>query len=162
MSKAEDAQVLAELEDSDGTVTASRVVDAARDPNHPFHSRFEWDDTVASEKYRQQQARTLIRSVRYVVRTDHSVARSVRYIRSPDADPRTQSYTSVHKLRQDEDAARTALIQEFGRVGALLRRARDLAQTLGLSDQVDIAIGHVDDLAILLRSAPLEGPRAAQ
>jgi len=162
MSKADDARVLAELEDADGTVTATRVVDAARDIDHPFHSRFEWDDTIASEKFRQQQARTLIRSIRYVTRTDHSVVRSVRYVRSPDAEPREQRYVSVVRLRQDEDAARSALVAEFARVAALLRRAKDLSQTLGLSDQIDAVIGHVDELAVLLRMPPVEGPRAAQ
>lgn len=50
--------------DDAGTLTPALVVDAARDPKHPLHSRLEWDDSAAAEKYRLDQAAALIRSVR--------------------------------------------------------------------------------------------------
>lgn len=37
------------------------VVDEARDPKHPLHHRFEWDDSIAGERYRLSQARELLR-----------------------------------------------------------------------------------------------------
>ncbi len=37
------------------------VVDEARDEDSPLHDQFDWDDSSAGEKYRQWQARTLIR-----------------------------------------------------------------------------------------------------
>lgn len=49
-----------------GILTPAVVVDAARPDDHPLHSRFEWEDAVAGEAYRQQQAHELIRSVRVV------------------------------------------------------------------------------------------------
>jgi hypothetical protein len=52
------------LYETRGELTPVMVVDVARDPQHPLHPRFEWDDTVAGEKYRVHQARQLIRSVR--------------------------------------------------------------------------------------------------
>ena len=50
--------------DERGTLTPPLVVDAARDPQHPLHSRFDWDDTTAAEKWRCEQASLLIRSVK--------------------------------------------------------------------------------------------------
>lgn len=47
-----------------GQLKPKCVVDEARDPAHPLHSRFEWDDAVAGEAYRLHQARELIRSVK--------------------------------------------------------------------------------------------------
>ncbi len=44
-----------------GTITPERVVEAARDPKSPLHSRFCWDDTEAAHQWRLQQARQLIR-----------------------------------------------------------------------------------------------------
>ncbi len=38
------------------------VIEAAESPNSPFHDNFEWDDSVAAEKYRVEQARQLIQS----------------------------------------------------------------------------------------------------
>lgn len=51
-----------------GQLTPQAVVDVARDPEHPLHSRFEWDDTVAGEAYRRQQAQELIRKAKVVYR----------------------------------------------------------------------------------------------
>lgn len=39
------------------------VVKVARDPKHPLHKRFDWDDTKAAHKWRLRQARDLIASV---------------------------------------------------------------------------------------------------
>jgi hypothetical protein len=44
-----------------GVLRAADVVATARDPAHPLHSRFTWDDAEAGEQYRLWQARELIR-----------------------------------------------------------------------------------------------------
>lgn len=49
---------------TNGKLTPSAVVEAARNRRHPLHRFFEWDDTAAAEKWRQDQARGLIRCVR--------------------------------------------------------------------------------------------------
>ena len=46
-----------------GLVKAEDLVAIARDPNSPLHDTFEWDDDVAAQKYREVQARTLIKIV---------------------------------------------------------------------------------------------------
>lgn len=50
-----------------GAVTPAALVDAARHPDAPLHPAFEWDDTVAAEKYRREQARGILRSLELVV-----------------------------------------------------------------------------------------------
>lgn len=49
-----------------GTLTAPAVVDAARPKDAPLHPCFEWNNPTAAEKYREYQARKLIRSVRVI------------------------------------------------------------------------------------------------
>jgi hypothetical protein len=44
-----------------GTITPERVVEAARDPKSPLHSRFTWENDEAAHQWRLQQARQLIR-----------------------------------------------------------------------------------------------------
>jgi len=53
-----------------GVLTPEAVVDAARDSTHPLHSRFEWDDSVAAEKYRREQAHVLIQKAKVAYRSD--------------------------------------------------------------------------------------------
>ncbi len=67
--------------DQRGQLTPNIVVDEARDPGHPLHNRFEWDNSVAGEAWRRQQAHELIRSVRIVYReaTEKEPARKVRH-----------------------------------------------------------------------------------
>lgn len=63
--------------DERGELTPALVVDVARNREHPLHKRFEWDDTLAAEKYRREQAHDLIRSVRVnyqSARTDSTIS----------------------------------------------------------------------------------------
>lgn len=46
-----------------GKITAQTVLKEARNPKHVLHEQFEWDDSVAGEKYRLAQAGTIIRAV---------------------------------------------------------------------------------------------------
>jgi hypothetical protein len=56
---------LTEIRDAHGgELKPEYVLDAARDPSHPLHSRFEWDDSVAAEKFRLEQAHTLIQKAK--------------------------------------------------------------------------------------------------
>lgn len=58
--------ILQGIYDERGELTPALVVDLARDPEHPLHHRFEWDDGKAAEAWRIEQGATLIRSVRVV------------------------------------------------------------------------------------------------
>ncbi len=49
------------IRDEHGALSPALVVEVARDPEHPLHGRFEWDDTLAAEKWRLEQAGQLLR-----------------------------------------------------------------------------------------------------
>ena len=44
-------------------ISPSRILELAKDENHPLHAFFEWDNETASNKYRLIQARELINSI---------------------------------------------------------------------------------------------------
>lgn len=46
-----------------GTLTDARVVEVASSKDHPLHAYFEWDDGAAAQRFREEQARVLIRRV---------------------------------------------------------------------------------------------------
>lgn len=56
-------EMLAVMEGKYGEVSPQRVVDEARNEEHPLHGDFEWDDTTAAHEYRLKQARTIIRCI---------------------------------------------------------------------------------------------------
>lgn len=71
-----------------GQLTPRIVLDEARAPEHPLHSRFEWDDAEAAEKYRLTQAHELIQSVKISYR---------------DAGGRRQDVRQFHAVRRDQE-----------------------------------------------------------
>lgn len=69
MKLAEDAQAeifrLAKI--NDGFLKAETVVKVARSPKSPLHNYFEWDDSVAANEYRIEQARRMIQNVEIIL-----------------------------------------------------------------------------------------------
>ncbi|CAE6856779.1 hypothetical protein R75461_07754 [Paraburkholderia nemoris] len=118
----------------DNTLDAGIVVRDARRVRSPLHACFEWDDAVAGQQYRLEQARHLIRSVRIVIQTKQATYRAPAYV----SDPRTRhGYVSTVQLRDSKDEARAALLAEFVLVRGLLERARGIARVLGLESEVE-------------------------
>jgi hypothetical protein len=56
--------ILNDIYEERGELTPEAVVEEARDPAHPLHTRFEWDDQKAAHSYRLIQAERLIRKVK--------------------------------------------------------------------------------------------------
>ena len=131
-----------------GTVTAEQVLRAAQDKNTALFSYFEkrgfFDPKKAQHQYGLFIARELIRSVKIRVTTETFSIVAPAYVRSPDAEPKVQGYSSLSRLRTDEDLAREALVAEFARAGAALARAQAIAAALDLSDEVAELRARVD------------------
>lgn len=64
-----DAQKVAD-EIGEGAVTPEDVLEKAKDKNSELHKCFEWDDSIAAQKYRLQQARAIIVNLVYSPRTE--------------------------------------------------------------------------------------------
>lgn len=101
---------LQEIYDAHNVLTPSLVVNTARDPEHPLHSRFEWDDAVAGERWRQAQAHELIRSVRVVYKKAEGKesAQSVRAFHAVQS-PNGFVYEPVEKVTADPLLAQMVL-----------------------------------------------------
>ena len=99
------------LYEARGELTADLVVDVARDPTHPLHTRFEWDDTAAAEKYRRFQAGQLIRSVRIKVldEDDPSHNYSIRAYQPVRTPAGTQAYQPTTEVVLDPFVSRLIL-----------------------------------------------------
>lgn len=127
---------LKQLESRAGRITAKGLVEASKDPAHPLHSKFMWgDDAKAAQEHRLDIARGIINSVRVELRVGTHVVSTIGYVRDPDAAPQ-QGYIAVNKIQSDKDTARTVMIAEVDRIKASLVRARTLAESLGLEDEL--------------------------
>ena len=117
----------------DGVLSKKAVVDTARDPGHPLHSRFEWDDAVAGEAYRLHQAGELIRSVRLVYREadESGPARSVRaFVAAASGDGHV--FDPAEEVR-DDPFRRQLVLQAMEREWkALYRRYQEFQEFLDM------------------------------
>ncbi len=140
------AQKLAEISGKYGRLTPDIVVMEAKDPDSILHNLFEWDDAEAGHQHRLFQARQIITSVRVVITTEDRKISTVYYVRDPEADPKEQGYVSIDKLKTDKDLARESIVMEFSRATSYLHRAKNHAEALGLSDDIDELIIDIDEL----------------
>jgi hypothetical protein len=129
---------------NNGILTPDAVVQEAKDPDSVLHELFEWDDGVAGHKYRIEQARTIISSVKVIIRTETTSVNAVYYVRDPEAKHKEQGYVSLTTLSGDLHLARESVINEFSRVSACLQRAKIHADALGLGGEVEGMLYLVD------------------
>lgn len=93
-----DAQKVAE-EIGTEKITPEEVLEKARDENSELHKCFEWNDSVAAEKYRLQQAGNVIRMLYY-----ESEKKDVEPVRlySLTTEQRTYQPTKSFLVQEDE------------------------------------------------------------
>ena len=106
-----------------GTVTNQIFLDEARDPSHPFHEHFQWDDTIAANEYRLDQVKLIFRSVPAQVRMREGTVRSVAFVEVPSAG----GYRSVEVVSQSPDMAVEAVMEEFKKVETCIKNCLNVA-----------------------------------
>lgn len=99
-------EVCAALEE-EGRLNAETLVEKSRPEEAPLHDEFEWDDSIAAEEYRKQQARVLIATVVEII--------------SPEVVPTRAFFNIVHKEANYESVR--VIIQDENKRKALLDKA---------------------------------------
>lgn len=111
-----------------GNLTAKSLLDVSRPESAPLHSEFEWNDTVAAERYREDQARNIIRHL--VVRLDERPDTPVRgFFRIEQREPR---YTNVNAILTQCDLRAELLRQALEEMAAFQRKYGTLAELAGI------------------------------
>lgn len=106
-------KVCEELERSESGLTPRSLLDYSRDVNSPTHDEFEWDDSVAAEKFRLKQAHQLIIDLRIVHdNADREVTKDRAFIVTPE---RKSEYVPLQK----------ALTNDEWRIGLLAQARKD-------------------------------------
>ena len=121
---------LTKIRTRDGNVTTKSVMQAARPKKAPLHPVFEWRDDVAGEKYREWQARALIRSVRVTYEDSEQDEPLMVHVRSEEP------YYQDARLaaRQMDEAA--AVVDDFvRRLASLQRSLKEFEVMMGESEE---------------------------
>ena len=119
-------EILSEIHEQHGELTAAHVVEAAKPRTHPLHHRFEWDNRIAGPKYREIQAMELIRQVKLVRPSETE----------PDKNERIRAFVSIsdgaeHRVYVPTEMALSNPLQRKMVLRDMERRWRDLQATYG-------------------------------
>ena len=127
-----------------GKLTPEKVVTSARKKNSPLHSLFEWNDSVAGEKYRQEQARCVIRNIRVVyIDRPEPVPQRVYVHVSPAK--RESAYYSKSVVMADDELRRQALHNAITLLQGIRDRYAELAELKGVFREIDKAANKYKD-----------------
>lgn len=125
------------------TVKPSDVVEFARNENTALHNLFTWDDSVAAERYREHEARCIIRNI-VIIENDKSNNDKdnvvvVRAIMS--TNERTREYTTVQKVVTNKDSYARLLAAALAELTAFKKKYETL------SGDLEVVFDAIDQIA---------------
>ena len=136
------------IEARDGGITPKAVVEESRPEDAPLHPCFEWDNEVAAELYREDQARNIIRTVR-VVRVDSAGESTpkVAYVSTSminGDDSTSRFYINTARAMSNEMLREQVLADCLTQLRGLVNRFRDLSEMAGLFDRIQLFIEELE------------------
>lgn len=131
-----------------GFCPPSALVEEARPDDHELHILFEWDDSVAAEAHRRQQARQVINSVRVVPAIEDGSAPAPSFpafvsVTKVDENGVTRGYRPLSVVVDQPDEYRQVLAEANAAFAALRRRfaaLKEFGPVFEALDQLDLGL----------------------
>lgn len=136
--KASVAGAVCEELEAAGNLSAKSLLDASRAEDAPLHGEFEWSDSIAAEKYREDQARGIIRHLAIKVE-ERAPVRSFFKLEVSGAS----NYASIETIMKKPDL-RAALLEQ---ARADMRSFQSKYQELSELSDVFAAMSRVQQVA---------------
>ena len=114
-------------------ITPESVLKLARNEDTELHDAFEWDDSIAAEKYRLDQARYLIRSI--VVREDDAPKENA--IRTFMLSSERKTYKPISYFMENKDEYAILLERAKNELYAFKRKYERLSELSDVFDCID-------------------------
>ena len=127
-------KVATEIQKIGENATPQEIVDRARDKDSELHKCFEWDDSIAAEKYRLVQARYV---VHHLVIQEDKVPEDrpeIRYFFKTKPD---EGYTPTQTIVRVEDEYKTLLAQAYAELQAFKKKYSMLEELREIFELID-------------------------
>lgn len=110
--KADDAAAeLNRIREKYGLLSPEMVVEESRDKDALLHKCFQWDDSIAAELWRKEQARALIINIRCVVVNEKQETTVRAFVNVSTASEFRRSYVPITEAVVDDTAYKDLLEQ---------------------------------------------------
>jgi len=149
-----------------GQLTPENVMkEGTQDKKSPFYEHFTHGLKEAATKCWLDEARALIRSVKYEVTVENKGVIVPKYVHDPQAPTtangtRGQGYIETMTAKNDLETARAILRSEISRAIGAMERANRIASVFGLTDEIDGMISTLTSLHEKVENA--DGVEATQ
>lgn len=127
-------ETLAKIELKSG-LTPQAVVDASRRKNSLLHDYFEWDDTIAAEKYRETQASYLIRQIEIVSTGTSEPVRAFVSVTCGD-ETASRTYINVERALSTPQTREEVLERALSELRAFERKYAGLEELADIIDAI--------------------------
>lgn len=127
-------RVKQELDTLGDSYTMHDVVDMARPEDHYMHDMFEWDNSIAGEKYREEQARKIVHMLVFVDEKTEKPS-PVRVFYSAPLEPRKYEPTMV--ILKQPDKHKALLDQAMSELYAFKRKYEHLTELSEVFSAID-------------------------
>lgn len=117
--------------------TPENIVDLARDESTELHKCFQWDDSIAAENWRRQQARQVCQSLTVTIEVDEEKTQTYRVIQH---DPVTMAYRPIVYTVRDQDAYSRLLEQAKSELKSFKARYARLAELSEIIEEIEILL----------------------
>lgn len=129
----EAGKVFEKLEQTVG-LTAANVVEASRAKDAPLHNEFEWDDSVAGERWREQQARVMIADLVIKVEEVPNAPTVRAFVKVEPVEP---NYENIRTVVMSEDKTQALIEIAKGELESFKRKYRDIEEFSALFKEID-------------------------
>lgn len=140
-------KVCQELSESEEGLTPQRLVNVSRPVEAPLHEEFEWDDSVAGEKYREKQASEIIRSI-VIVDSDIETERNVKLslVDEEEEQKKNRGFVSTGENTHHYVPLYAAMTNEVWRKNLLEAAKRDMKAFTIKYNRLEELAGIIDDM----------------
>lgn len=131
-------KIFERMEKDYGEVTSTRVLEEARPEDSILHPIFEWDDTVAAEKYRLEQARKLINNIEIEIEPASEDSEPTTIAAFVDVgETKHARYVNITTAFQNEDMKSVVLKNALNELKAFKEKYRKLKEFDRLFKEID-------------------------
>ena len=127
------------IEQNDGAVLPATIVRSARAKKSPIHNCFEWDNNVAAGKYRETQARDILRWIVIIHESEDEDTEplEIRAFVSVESSEGGRYYTTINRVISDEDMADKIEVEAYNDYMALYHKYKNIKLFRKVNSEID-------------------------
>ena len=133
------------LEAQYGSVTNENFLDAARAESSPTHPLFEWDDSIAAERYRKDQSSRILSNLRITIASDNSEPKMVRAVYNVKPGNENANYRSFDVVMRDADLRKEVLKRAIRELVIFKEKYETLKELADVFSAIDAVVEKAGD-----------------